>query len=223
MLSPMSRTVLAPFALALACTAPPPATAPTPAAAGQEVASVETVREVAPVATPPAATGLAAPEPDGPPAPLVDAPMTTPCATVGYVAPTGARPALRHRTRGNVLEIGLHNEGTAPVCMYTHIATHELQHDWLKVTYADGERHHYAPRQLEFYDDRDQSAPVSREIGPGETVWIGLDLAAWALRKVNGGEPLTRGSLYVTAIYDTSSEDRVWRGRLERVFGMNVP
>lgn len=218
----MTRVVV-PALVALSCTANPTetprATTPTevPAAPAATAATATTAT--------PAASSLAAPEPDGPPAPttlaaIADAPL---CATPGYVAPAGARPQLRHRTRGDILELGLHNAGTEPVCMYAYIATHELQHDWLIVEYADPGKYHHASRTLRFDDDRDKSAPVAREIGPGATFWLGLDLQAWATRPRNGAEKIRSGDLYVKAIYDSSTDDRAWRGRLERTFGMKIP
>ena len=212
--------VVVPALVARSCTANP-----TEAPRATTATEVPAAPAATTPTTTPAANGLAAPEPDGPPAPTTIAAIAdgTFCATPGYVAPAGARPELRHRTRGAILELGLHNAGTEPVCMYVYIATHELQHDWLTVEYADPDKYHHASRTLRFDDDRDKSAPVAREIGPGATFWLGLDLQAWAARPRNGAEKIRSGDLYVTAIYDNRADDRAWQGRLERTFGMKIP
>ncbi|MBI4954753.1 MAG: hypothetical protein HY908_22215 [Myxococcales bacterium] len=159
----------------------------------------------------------AAPEADpfGPP------PSTglRPCAVLGYVAPAGARLELVTRVQGTRLAVGLHNVGSAPVCVYSHVATHELQHDWLSVGYVDGPQ----PVTVHFTDSRDKSAAVSVEVAPGATSWVSFDLAAWKARAIHGGGALPKGRLDVSVTYDTSRETWVWAGRLAAQAVMDVP
>jgi hypothetical protein len=120
---------------------------------------------------------------------------------------------------GARIRVGLHNTGTDPVCVYTSIATHELQHDWLELELTQGAK----KRSLRFDDDRDKSAPVTVSLAPGATDWQTFDVAAWAKRRRNGGEPLKKGEIAAHAIYDTTEETEVWAGRLERSFTLRVP
>ncbi|MCC6522237.1 MAG: hypothetical protein IT373_06220 [Polyangiaceae bacterium] len=142
-----------------------------------------------------------------------------PCAVKGYVAPAGARLELVTRVRGTRLAVGLHNVGTAPVCVYSHVATHELQHDWLSVGYVDGTK----PVNVQFTDSRDKSAAVSVEIAPGATSWVSFDLAAWKARPIHGGGALPKGRLELSVAYDTTRETWVWAGRLAAQTAMDVP
>jgi hypothetical protein len=132
-------------------------------------------------------------------------------ATQGYRAPAGALPKLSVATRGVLLDVTYENAGTAPVAIYTHVATHEEQNDWLTVELTDaGGR----ARTVGFTDARDKSVPVSVELASGQRVTKTLDVAAWAARAVNGGKPLAAGTYELSAVYDSSKEDRVWAGKL---------
>lgn len=143
-------------------------------------------------------------------------------ADLGVPAP-GQTLVLEVKAKGPVLEVGLHNVGREPVRVYTHVATHEWQSDWLEIQYQDGDTYHHVSRPIRFVDDRDKSAPVVRTLAPGETDWQTVDVGAWARRKVNGGQPLpAKGSLSATAIYDTSKETGVWSGRLETQFAWDL-
>jgi hypothetical protein len=134
-----------------------------------------------------------------------------PSATKGQRAPAGAVPKLSVATRGALLDVIYENSGTAPVSIYTHIATHEEQVDWLTVELTDAAGH---ARTIGFTDARDKSAPVSVELAPGQRVTVTLDVVAWAARGVNGGKPLAAGTYQLSAVYDSSREDRAWSGKL---------
>ena len=138
------------------------------------------------------------------------APSGARCAVKGYRSPAGARPRLLASVSASRLAIGLLNAGDETVCMWTHVATHETQSDWLRVEYRCG------PDlcRIAFQDDRDRSIPVSVEIAPGEVRWVSFDLAEWSLRRGNGRAALPKGPLELTVIYDTREETEVWAGEL---------
>lgn len=148
-----------------------------------------------------------------PPPPSIAAPLApgAPCAAKGYHAPAGALPKLSLATRGSLLDVTYENAGTAPVCLYTHVATHEEHFDWLTVELIDAGGH---VRSLGFSDMRDKSAPVSVELAPGQRVTKTVDVAAWAARGINGKKPLAAGTYQLTAAYDSGREDWVWSGKL---------
>lgn len=154
---------------------------------------------------------VAPPPPPPPPAAASSVTAGASCATKSYRAAAGALPKLAVATRGSLLDVTYENAGTAPVCLYTHIATHEEQLDWLTVELTDATGH---TRTLAFTDSRDKSAPVSVELAPGQRVTVALDVADWAARRVNGGKPLAAGTYQLSADYDSSKESRVWGGKL---------
>jgi hypothetical protein len=148
------------------------------------------------------------------------------CHAKGYAAPAGAKLELAARQRpggGAVIEIELRNAGSEPACVWSHVETHELQHDWLSLQYADGGKYHHANRAVRFTDARDESAVISVLVHPGERITQRWDVGSWALRKVNGAEALSSGSLWALAVYDTSKETEVWAGRLQAQFELIAP
>jgi hypothetical protein len=175
-----------PKAASTGVTLPPSATATTSAAATTSATATAT-----PTVAPPPASNVG-------------------CAAKGYVAPAGAKPVITATALGTVLSVTFANRGTAPVCVYTHVATYEEHFDWLTVTLTGAG----ARRDLQLVDDRDKSAPVSVLLGPGEQVTKASDLAAWAKRKINGGAPLTPGTWTANVIYDSTRESWVWSGKL---------
>lgn len=139
------------------------------------------------------------------------------CEREHYRAPLDAKLELRgsQAAAGRaVVSVSLHNAGPSAVCITTHIQTHELQSDWLRVQYSDGDTYHHIPRVIELNDARDKSYPVSLLLAPGETLWTSIDLDQWAGRARNGAAPIPAGSLYTQVVYDTSDETDVWAGRL---------
>ena len=147
----------------------------------------------------------------------ITAPADGPCSNDGLPAPgTSGLKLLAHQlpTGRATVEVGLYNAGDTRVCVYTHIATHEEQNDWLTILYADGDKYHHASRAIALNDDRDKSAPVSALLEPGQVAWQTIDLDAWARRARNGSEPLPAGSLYAEAVYDSTREREVWAGTL---------
>ena len=134
----------------------------------------------------------------------------TGCATKAYSAPAGAKPSLSVVARGAVLDVTWENVGTAPVCIYPWVATHEEQFDWVSVELTGVG----APRTLVFTDDRDKSAPVSIGLSPGEKLTKTIDLAGWAARRPNGTNPLVPGTYSASVTYDSTRETWVWAGSL---------
>lgn len=114
--------------------------------------------------------------------------------------------------------IGLHNIGPVPVCVLTHVATHEWQHDWLEVEIPTGGQ----ARSLVFNDARDKSGFVIETVAPGATDWQEVDLAAWARRVRNGSLPLSKGRVAARVIYDTTQATDAWAGRLETTLRLDV-
>ena len=157
----------------------------------------------------------------------ITAPASASCEAKGYRPPAGAHlTLLGHQAPGGraMAYIGLYNDGPVPVCVYSHIATHETQFDWLTIQYADGAKYHHVSRVIALDDARDKSYPVSVLLAPGQAVWHTVDVDAWARRARNGSEPLPAGSLYTQASYDTSKETWVWAGALlSEAFELKVP
>jgi len=116
------------------------------------------------------------------------------------------------------VRLGLHNVGTVPACVLTHIATHEWQHDWLEIEVVKGKE----TRSLVFNDNRDKSAAVLLMIPPGQTDWQEVDVVAWARRSRNGGVPLSKGDYPAHAIYDSTREQGAWAGKVEASFRLRV-
>lgn len=149
------------------------------------------------------------------------------CDRERYRAPADAKLELRAMQAASgraVVNVALRNAGSSAVCIYSHIQTHELQSDWLRLQYSDGARYHHVPRVIELDDARDKSAPFSVLLAPGATLWTSIDLEQWAERSRNGAEPLPAGSLHAEAIYDTTGRTDVWAGRLVSApFELKVP
>lgn len=149
------------------------------------------------------------------------------CDRERYRAPADAKLELRAVQAASgraIVNVALHNAGPSAVCITSHIQTHELQSDWLRLQYSDGAKYHYVPRVLELNDARDKSAPFSVLLAPGATLWTSIDLDQWAQRPRNGAEPLPAGSLYAEATYDTTGRTDVWAGRLVSApFQLRVP
>lgn len=165
------------------------------------------------LATAATALDITAPGPDG-------------CEREGYRAPAGASLVLlgAQAPGGRALAYaGLYNAGTEAACVDSYVHTHEWQHDWLTVLYADGDKYHHVSRVIELDDARDKSYRVSVLLGPGQAIWHTVDVDAWARRARNGSEPLPAGSLYTQLAYDSSKETRAWAGELlSESFGLTV-
>lgn len=139
------------------------------------------------------------------------------CDRETYRMPLDAKLELRGAQAASgraVVNVALRNVGPSAVCIYSHIQTHELQSDWLRIQYSDGDKYHHVPRAVALDDARDKSYPVSLLLAPGETLWTSIDLDQWAKRQRNGAEAIPAGSLYTEAIYDTTGRTDVWAGRL---------
>jgi hypothetical protein len=54
-------------------------------------------------------------------------------------------------------------------------------------------------------------------------IWQAVDVGAWARRTRNGAEPLSSGSLYAHAVYDTREMAGAWAGRLITQFELIAP
>ena len=134
-------------------------------------------------------------------------------------AKTGLVLLARQVPKTSTIEVGLHNVDTVEHCVAGHIATHELQSDWLSVTVPEKT----ASRTIVFDDARDKSARVTVALAPGATVWTRWDVVAWAKRARNGGKAPSRWNTSATATYDASREPDVWRGAIKTSFGLQLP
>jgi hypothetical protein len=150
----------------------------------------------------------------------IPAPIETGCTETGK-----PKDKLALYTRqvgsGMVFEVGLHNTDTVARCIYGIIQTHEIQNDWLTLSFAiPGEP---MPRTIKFSGDRDKSYPKTYELPPGAALWTTWDLAEWNKRQP-GAKPLPSNiNLWVTATWDASRERAVWNGVLTSRFGMRLP
>jgi hypothetical protein len=113
---------------------------------------------------------------------------------------------------GETLEVRLENVGDEPLTVLSYVAAGGRRHlDWFTVTLTadDG-----AARRLQFIDDRDRSAKVRADLPPGASLAHPIDLAGWAARPINGGQPLA-GHYRATAAYLVEGEAGAWTGRLD--------
>lgn len=117
------------------------------------------------------------------------------------------------------LEVGLHNTSATSRCVYGIIQTHEIQNDWLHVSFTvPGEK---APRVIGFSGDRDKSYPKQYELPPGATLWTKWDLADWN-KRMRGSKPLPKTGLVMTVVWDATRENEVWNGKLQLDVGVNL-
>jgi hypothetical protein len=172
---------------------------------------------VASASAAPSATAVTAPPPPSASAPVLvlDGPTSGSvrrgCDHKGYVAPAGAKPALFVSARGALLDVSWVNQGTAPVCLLTHVQAIGEHFDWLRVVVDGGP----APtRNLTFVDDRNHSVRVSYELGPGARLTKTIDAGEWAKRRLNGGLAIVPGGYNAIVTYDSSHETTAWAGTL---------
>jgi hypothetical protein len=120
----------------------------------------------------------------------------------------------------STLEVGLHNIDKVTHCVAAYIKTHEIQNDWLVFDLhgASGK-----PRRIELDDARNKSFPVYVELAPGATAWTKWDVAAWALRKRNGAAAVSKGTVWLEAMYDASRESDAWSGKTGASIGVTFP
>jgi len=121
---------------------------------------------------------------------------------------------------GSRLSVTWTNTGQAPLRVATHVFAGEKHFDWLTVTLTSDSA---GPRTLVFRADRDESGAVFVDLAPGAEAAETIDLAAWALRKVNREQALAPGHFQGRVVYDTGTETRGWQGRLEAPFVIDVP
>lgn len=103
----------------------------------------------------------------------------------------------------------LENVSAAPIEVLSHVATHEQHLDWFTLRVTDGP----TPRELQFTDARNRSAPVKVMLAPGASLRHRVDAAAWALRTINGARALSPGAHAASAVYAVT-DAAVWSGRL---------
>lgn len=128
--------------------------------------------------------------------------------------------AFTATARGTTLEVAWTNNTAAPLKIATHVFAGEKHFDWITVQLTDRAG---AKRRLQFADDRDESGTVLVDVAPHATIRESIDLAAWARRTPNGKEPLAPGSYSTLVVYDTGTEARGWKGRLEATTTITVP
>ena len=105
----------------------------------------------------------------------------------------------------------LKNVGDAPADVLSHVNAGDEHLDWysLRMENEKGET-----RTLRFFESRDKSGSVKAHLEPGESLHHSVDVAGWAVRPVNGAEPLA-GTYEVYAVYEVSPPGDNWSGRLE--------
>lgn len=111
-----------------------------------------------------------------------------------------------------ITEFYIKNAGTDPVDVLSHVSADYKHLDWykLKMDNDKGET-----RILRFLEARDKSGFVKAHLAAGESIHHSVDLAEWAVRPINGAEPLTAGTYNVYGFYEVSSPGDNWTGRLE--------
>jgi hypothetical protein len=143
-------------------------------------------------------------------------PTTTPAS--GSAATSAV--AFAATARGTALEVAWTNNTAAPLKIATHVFAGEKHFDWITVQLTDRAG---ARRRLQFVDDRDESGTVLVDVAPHATIRESIDLAAWAGRTTNGKTPLASGTYSAVVVYDTGTEARGWKGRLEATTTITVP
>lgn len=120
---------------------------------------------------------------------------------------------------GAVLVAHLQNVGSAPLGVWSHVAAHEQQSDWLSVTLTD---RFGKERVVGFSADRDKSVPIPATVAPGKELVERWDLADWAVRspqgKAFGPDDLTVRAKYRVPTVPTSVPavgDTTWSGTVE--------
>ncbi len=129
--------------------------------------------------------------------------------------------------------VTIENVSKRPISLFTHVATHETQYDWLRFRLGvwaassdvDAPRlpgwkpcsaHWPAAWQwtdINLTDARDRSARITRVLQPGEKLTQDIDLSDWAKRMINGTRALTAGDFRLEAIY-SNKERGQWVGTL---------
>jgi hypothetical protein len=128
-------------------------------------------------------------------------------AALVWGAPAGGL-RLGIGSAGAVVSLALENTGERPLEVLSHVlAAGEAHYDWFTVR-VDA-------RELRLLDDRNRSAVVRATLAPGESLRHEVDLAAWAQRPVNGGEPLAPGAHELRARYEVGADESAWTGRLD--------
>jgi hypothetical protein len=126
------------------------------------------------------------------------------------LTPSAGGLELRIAARGSEAVLTLHNGGSEPLDVFSHVDAGERHYDPFTIELEGGA----GTRTLRFYDDRNESARVIARLAPGEAVEHVIDLPAWAERKANGGEPLAAGTYLMSATYEVH-DGALWSGRLE--------
>jgi hypothetical protein len=109
---------------------------------------------------------------------------------------------------GPVAHLFLEDAGEGPLEVMSHVeAGGEVHLDWFTIVVGE--------RAIGLADARDRSALVQVRLEPGGRLHHAVDVAAWAARRVNGGEPLASGEHPARATYELGPEGDRWSGRLE--------
>jgi hypothetical protein len=139
--------------------------------------------------------------------------MTTAKSSMVWGQPVaGLRLGLGTGATAGTVTIYLENTGTAPLQVLSHVAAQEKHLDWYTLQVQDGGR---ASRTLKLLGPRRESGKVQVPLAAGARIEHAVDVAAWAKRPINGGQPLAAGSYQVSAVYDVPAGADHWSGRLE--------
>ncbi len=121
---------------------------------------------------------------------------------------------------GATLVTHTQNVSSAPLVVFTHVATHERQSDWLTVSITDKKGGEHV---IAFNDDRDKSAQATSKLPAGSEIVDRWDLAAWSARPRNGKRTFDPTFASVRATYKVipapttipTIGDKVWSGTIE--------
>lgn len=131
-----------------------------------------------------------------------------------------------------IATVTIKNRGKRALTLASHVQAGERHYDWLAIdlrypVFSDEGCGQWAGnkiRTLRFVDDRDKSARITRRLGPGKQLVQTIDLAAWARRQVNGGQPIGPGHYKVVARYEVTDSADVWRGKtISAPFQLTLP
>lgn len=127
--------------------------------------------------------------------------------------PSGSQGGLTlgFSAAGTLARLTLRNTGPTPLRLISHVDAGERHYDPFVITLVDVNE---VMRTLRFIADRNESARVVVELAPGADLEHEIDLAAWALRPVNGGRPLAGGAYDAEARYQVAPEPGLWSGSL---------
>lgn len=137
--------------------------------------------------------------------------MHTAVAPVAWGPPVGGL-RLGLSVAGTTVHVHLQNAGHTRLTVLSHVAAGgEIQLDWTTLDLKRAGK----TRRVRLQDARNRSAVVDVHLDPGAEDSQAVDVAAWAVRPVNGSTPLAAGTYHLTGVYEVTSSPDHWSGKLE--------